>query len=100
MFHAVIGRPPLWYCHRRLNRSEPMRPEEGTYLAHRQGNPLLRLLPWKHTHFCLGREHRGFHGEGVRMRRGIFRQDQYWSPAITNLIAVLSAYVYTFVSVQ
>src|SRR5215831_7978230 len=54
---------------RRLNRSEPVRPKEGTYLAHRQGNPFLRFLPWEHAHFRLRREHRGFHGDGVRMRR-------------------------------
>jgi len=48
-----------------------MRPEEGTYLAHRQGNPLLGLLPREHAHFGLRREHRGLHGDGVRMRRDI-----------------------------
>ncbi len=29
----------------RLNRNRPMRLQEGTYLAHRQRNPLLGLLP-------------------------------------------------------
>ena len=54
-----------------------MRPEEGTYLAHRQGNPLLGLLPREHAYFGLRREHRGLHGDSVRMRRNIVRQDQY-----------------------
>ena len=52
-----------------------MRPEEGTYLAHRQRNPLLRLFPREHAHFCLRREHRGLHGNSVRMRQDIIRQD-------------------------
>src|SRR5258706_5904184 len=34
-----------------LSRSWPMRPEEGTYLAHRQGNSFLGLLPREHAHF-------------------------------------------------
>ena len=46
-----------------------MGPKEGTYLAHRQRYPLLGLLPREHAHFGLRREHRGFHGDGVRMRR-------------------------------
>ena len=45
-----------------------MCPEEGKYLAHRQGNPLLGLLPREHAHFGLWREHRGLHGDGVRER--------------------------------
>ena len=36
-----------------------MCPEEGTYLAHRQWNSLLRLLPREHAHFGVWREHRG-----------------------------------------
>src|SRR2546422_996579 len=40
-----------------------MCPEEGTYLAHRQGNPLLGLLPREYAHFGLWREHRGLHGD-------------------------------------
>ena len=64
-----------------------MRPEEGTYLAHRQRNPLLRLFPREHAHFCLRREHRGLHGNSVRMRQDIIRQDQYGRPAIAHEIA-------------
>ena len=64
-----------------------MRPEEGTYLAHRQGNPLLGLLPREHAHFGLRREHRGLHGDGVRMRRDIVRQDQDGRLALTHEIA-------------
>src|SRR6266487_6715593 len=71
---------------RRSSSSRAMRPEEGTYLAHRQGNPLLGLLPWEHAHFGLRREHRGFHGDSVRMRRDIIRQDQYGRPAIAHEI--------------
>jgi hypothetical protein len=33
--NAVTGVSPSSYRHRRLSRSRPMRPEEGTYLAHR-----------------------------------------------------------------
>ena len=56
-------------------------------LAHRQRNPLLGLLPRKHTHFGLWREHRGLHGHGVRMRRDIIRQDQYGCLAIAHEVA-------------
>jgi len=64
-----------------------MRPEEGTHLAHRQGNPLLGLLPREHAHFGLRREHRGLHGDGVRMRRDIIRQDQQGRLTIAHEIA-------------
>src|SRR6202049_664561 len=64
-----------------------MRPEEGSYLAHRQGNPLLGLLPREHAHFGLWREHRCLHGDGVRMCRDIIRQDQYGRLAIAHEIA-------------
>ena len=64
-----------------------MRPEEGTYLAHRQGNPLLGLLPREHAHFGLRREHRGLHRDSVRMRRDIVRQDQDGRLTITHEIA-------------
>src|SRR6185312_3824417 len=70
-----------------LSRSRPMRLKEGTYLAHRQRNPLLGLLPWEYTHLGLWREHRGLHGDGVRMRRDIIRQDQYGCLAIAHEIA-------------
>jgi uncharacterized protein with beta-barrel porin domain len=49
-----------------------MRPEEGMDLAYRQGYPLLRLFPGKHAHFRSWRQHRGFHGNRVGMRRGRF----------------------------
>ena len=61
-----------------------MRPEEGTYLAHRQGNPLLGLFPREHAHFGLRREHRGLHGDGVWMRGDIVGQDQYRRLAIAT----------------
>ena len=48
-----------------------MRPEEGPYLVHRQGNPLLGLFPRENAHFGLRREHRGVHCDCVRMRRDI-----------------------------
>ena len=64
-----------------------MRPEERADLAHRQGNPLLGLLPRKHAHFGLRREHRGLHGDGVRMRRDIVRQDQHGRLAVAHEIA-------------
>src|SRR5580658_8492363 len=70
---------------RRLSRV--VRPEEGMYLAHRQGNPLLGLFPREYAHFGLWREHRGLHGDGVRMRRDIIRQDLYRRLAIANEIA-------------
>ena len=52
-----------------------MRPEEGTYLAHREGNPFLGLLPREHAHFSIRREHRGLHRDSVRMRQDIIRPD-------------------------
>src|ERR1700730_2323870 len=81
------GTHALSYEHRRLSRTRAMCPEEGTYLAHRQRNPLLGLLPREHTHFGVWREHRGLHGDGVRMRRDIIRQDQYGRLAIAHEIA-------------
>ena len=53
-----------------------MRPEEGPYLAHRQWNPFPGPLPREHAHFGPHREHRGLHGDLVRMRRDIVRQDE------------------------
>ena len=53
-----------------------MRPEEGPYLAHRQWNPFPGPLPREHAHFGPRREHRGLHGDLVRMRRDIVRQDE------------------------
>jgi hypothetical protein len=64
-----------------------MRAEEGTYLAHGEGNPLLGFLPREHAHFALRREHRGLHGDGVRMRGNIIRQDQDGRLAIAHEIA-------------
>src|SRR5216683_3520978 len=75
-------RPPT--C---LSRSRAMSPEEGTNLAYRQGNPLLGLLPREHAHFGIWREHRGLHGDGIRMRRDIIRQDKYGRLAIAHEIA-------------
>src|SRR5882672_4197755 len=77
----------LSYGQRRLSRSRAMCPEEGTYLAHRQGNPLLGLLPREHAHFGLRREHCALHGDGVWMRRDVIRQDQYGRLAIAHEIA-------------
>ena len=56
-------------------------------LAHCQGNPLLGLLPREHAYFGFGREHRGLHGHGVRMRRDIVRQDEHGRLAIAHEIA-------------
>src|SRR5947207_11588586 len=67
--------------------SRTIRPEEGTYLAHRQGNPLFGLLPRENTHLGLWREHRGLHGDGVGMPRDIVRQDQYGRLAAAHEIA-------------
>ena len=38
-----------------------MRPQEGTYVADRQGNPLLGLLPRVDTLLGFRREHRALH---------------------------------------
>src|SRR2546428_13746534 len=78
-------RPVVW--RRRLSKSRPMRPKEGMYLAHGQGNPLLGFLPREHAHFGLRREHGGLHGDLVRMCRDIVRQDQYGCLAMTHEIA-------------
>src|SRR6202166_5241122 len=77
----------LSYGHSCLNRSRPMRPQEGTYLAHRQWNPLLGLLPREHAHLGFRREHRGLHGDGVGMRRNIIGEDQHGRLAIAHEIA-------------
>src|SRR5579859_5045216 len=73
--------------HRRLSRSWAMCSEERMYLAHRQRNSFLGLLPREDAHFGLRREHRGLHGHGVWMRRDIVRQDQYGRLAIAHEIA-------------
>src|SRR5438045_460774 len=57
----------------RLRLSRPMRLEEGMNLAHRQGNPLFGLFPGEDADFRVRREHRAFHGDGVRMSRDIVR---------------------------
>src|SRR6202023_1368060 len=75
------------YGCQRLSRSWTMCPEEGMYLAHRQGNPLLGLLPREHAHFGPWREHRGLHGDGVGMPRDIVRQNQYGRLAAAHEIA-------------
>src|SRR5216683_3655318 len=75
-------RPPT-----RLSRSRAMSPEKGTNLAHRQGNPLLGLLPRENAHFGIWREHRRLHGDGVRMRRNVIRQDQHGRLALAHEIA-------------
>jgi hypothetical protein len=64
-----------------------MCPEERAYLAHRQRNPLLGLLPREHAYFRIRREHRGLHGDGVGMGGDIIRQDQHGRLAITDEIA-------------
>jgi hypothetical protein len=65
--------PGLLYGHHRLSR--PVRFEEGMDLAHSQGNPLFGLLPRVDAHLGFRREHRALHGDGVRVRRNIVRQD-------------------------
>jgi len=44
-----------------------MRAKQRTNLPNGQRNPFFGLLPWKHADFCLRREHRRLHGDGVRM---------------------------------
>ncbi|HWN49728.1 MAG TPA: hypothetical protein VNO18_07860 [Xanthobacteraceae bacterium] len=70
---AELASAALSYGHHRLSRSRPMRPEEGTDLAHRQRNPLLRFLPRVNAYLGIRREHRGLHGNGVGMRRDIIK---------------------------
>ena len=53
-----------------------MRAKERTYLANRQWNPLLRLLPREHAQFGFRRKHRGFDGHGIRMSRNVVGQNQ------------------------
>ena len=64
-----------------------MCPEKRTYLADRKGNSLLGLLPRVDAHFGLWREHRALHGDGVRVRRDVIRQDQYRRLAMAHEIA-------------
>ena len=52
-----------------------MRPEERTDLAHCQRNPFLRSFQ-ENAHFRLRLAHRAFHGDHVRVRFRILRQDQ------------------------
>jgi hypothetical protein len=56
-------------------------------LAHRQGNPLLGLLPREHAHFGLRRQHRGLHRHGIGMGRDIIGEDQDGRLAIAHEIA-------------
>jgi len=56
-------------------------------LAHGHGNPLLRLLLREHARFGIWHEHRRLHGDFVRMRRDIIRQDQHGHLAIAHEIA-------------
>src|ERR1700687_2673457 len=84
---ADLAHAALSYGNNSLSRNRMMCPKEGTYLAHRQGNPLLGLLPREDAHFGIWREHRGLHGDGVGMRRDIIRQDQDGRLAMANEIA-------------
>jgi hypothetical protein len=54
-----------------------MRPEEAAHVAHRLLNVVRGVLPRVEAHFSLGRQTRGLHGDGVRVRRDVVRQDQY-----------------------
>src|SRR5262245_5597900 len=63
---------PAWPA--QLSRS--MRLEEGMDLAHSQRNPLFRLFPGENAHFGFRCEHRALHGDVVRVRRNIVRQNQ------------------------
>src|SRR5580700_5834641 len=71
----------------RINLSGLVCPKEGVDLAHGQWNPFLWLFPREHAHFSLWREHRGLHGDSVRMRRDIIRQNQHRCLAMAHEIA-------------
>jgi hypothetical protein len=70
-----------------LRRSRLVRPQEGAYLAHRQRDPLLRLLPREHAHLGLRSKHGAFHGDGVGMRGNVVGQDQYGRLAVAHEVA-------------
>lgn len=53
-----------------------MRSQERTDLTHSERNSFPRLLPGEHTHFCVWREHRAFHGDGIGVSGDFVRQDQ------------------------
>jgi len=75
----------FWNLHLRSIR--PMRLQERMDLTHRQGNPLLGLLPRVHTHFCLRREHSAFHRHLIWVRRDIVRENQQRILALAHEIA-------------
>jgi len=60
--------------------------EEGMDLAHCQGNPLLGLFPGEDANFSFRREHSALHGDGIRVRGDLVRQDQDWVLASTHEI--------------
>jgi hypothetical protein len=70
-----------------LNTGWQMRSEEGTNLTHCQWYPLFGLLPREHAYFSVRRQHCGLHGDGVRVRRNVIRQDQYRCLTIAHKVA-------------
>src|SRR5262249_38703315 len=70
-----------------LDLSRAMRSEEGTDLAHRQGDSLLGLLPRVDAYFRLRREHCALHRHGVRMRWDIVRHYEHGCRAVGHEIA-------------
>src|SRR6516164_8629835 len=72
---------------RLLSRTRAMRAEEGADLAHGERNTLLGLLPGEHAYLGLRREHRGFHGDRIRVGWDIVGEDQHRCLAMTHEIA-------------
>src|SRR5690349_15461813 len=72
----------------RSNLRRPVRAQERADLAHRQRNPLLRLLPRKQADLGIRRQHRRLHRDVVGMRRDIVGQHQYRRLALADEIAV------------
>jgi hypothetical protein len=82
---AVERRHTIWLSVG--DRHRLMRPEEGVYVAHCQGNLLLVLLPRVEAHLGVRRETHALHGHGVWVRRHVVRQDQYRRLAVAYEIA-------------
>src|SRR5947209_4121700 len=69
--------PPAWAAARTNSPllRRPMRLQKGPYLADRQWNALLGLLPGIDAYLGPRGQHRGLHCHRVWMRRDIVRQD-------------------------
>ena len=86
---AVAGRPRVAT---QSSRPRPISPQKSAHLTHRQRNFLLGIFPRIHAHLGFRRQHRGFHGDDIGMRRRVVRHHQHGRLAGAHDIARHAVY--------